>query len=994
MNTSPENPSPEAALDKGCETEERRLETTRVRHQAEAAGRESGEWLRLALSSARAGVWEWNLLTQEVIWSPELFDLLGLPRGSIDPSFNTFTDVIHPADRERTISQFEEAAARGGPFHLELRVIRSDGAEMWFSSVGHVEHDAGGTPVLAMGINQDITARKQVELDAAFWAELGERIRLSADAEELMWTVAQATARHLRVTRCHFVELDEAAGLWLIHRDAHDESVPSIAGQYPATSFSPSMLDEARAGQSLVCADTHADPRTSGEYAAGYEAVDARAFVAIPLLREGCLAAMLVINSQTPRVWSAAEVTLLETVAERTWNVVEKLRLDASLRESEAMREAALDGGRLGVWSWDPLTGQATADRRALDLLGLDLGSFTGDLSVVLERIHPEDRPGVTEALEQAQQPGGEYYAEFRVVLPGGPVRWVAGTGRARLGAEGQVKQIHGVTFDITERKRGELNTRFLLELDTVLAPLAGADEIEQAAVDRLGAHLEIDQCYFGHITGKRVDIRHEYRRGRTSLLGEYDLHDFISTEGQEQAEVVPVVIDDVTTDPRTVSSSANYAAIGVGAFISAPVKYHDHWVGSLNCGSRGPRAWRPDELHLMQDLAARVWPLIEQARVTRALREADRRKDEFLAMLAHELRNPLAPIRNAAQVLKLFGPADPRQQWAREVIERQIQHLTRLVDDLLDVSRITQGKVKITREPLDLATIIHRAVEASRPLIEARHHQLAVAVPPEPVRIDGDLTRLVQVIANLLNNAAKYTEEGGHIRIDATREDGEAVIRVRDNGMGLPADLLPHVFDLFTQADRSLDRSQGGLGIGLTLVRQLVDLHGGRVEARSDGPGQGSEFIVRLPAAPTAVAAAEIAPGERPASAAAARGLKILVVEDNLDLAEMMSFLLELKGHVVRTVHDGPEALKAACAFQPEAVLCDIGLPGMNGYEVAARLREQPAFKETPLIALTGYGQEEARDRAKAAGFDHHLVKPVEPEVLEALLDSLRTVS
>jgi PAS domain S-box-containing protein len=371
-------------------------------------------------------------------------------------------------------------------------------------------------------------------------------------------------------------------------------------------------------------------------------------------------------------------------------------------------------------------------------------------------------------------------------------------------------------------------------------------------------------------------------------------------------------------------------------------------------------------------------------------LREANQRKDEFLAMLAHELRNPLAPIRNAAQVLKLVGPQDANQQWAREVIERQTKHLTHLVDDLLDVSRITRGKVTLVREPLDLATIIHRAIETSRPLIESSRHQLTVVLPPETVRLDGDVTRLVQVVGNLLNNAAKFTEEGGQIRIEAAREGAEAVIRVRDNGLGLPADLLPHVFDLFTQADRSLDRSQGGLGIGLTLVRRLVEMHGGRVEAQSDGPGRGSEFIVRLPAAVADNSTgSDAAVGESARSAP--RALKILLVEDNVDSAEMMSFLLELNGHEVRTAHDGAEALEAARVFEPQVVLCDIGLPGMNGYEVAARLREQPALKQTSLIALTGYGQEDARLRSKAAGFDYHLVKPVEPDALNALLNLIR---
>ncbi len=379
-----------------------------------------------------------------------------------------------------------------------------------------------------------------------------------------------------------------------------------------------------------------------------------------------------------------------------------------------------------------------------------------------------------------------------------------------------------------------------------------------------------------------------------------------------------------------------------------------------------------------------------KQREAEEALRETDRRKDEFLAMLAHELRNPLAPIRNAVQVLKLIGPAEASMERARAVIERQTHHLTRLVEDLLDVSRITQGKVRLTQEPLELQVIINRAVETSRPLIDARRHQLTVVLPPEPVQVEGDLTRLVQIVGNLLNNAAKYTDEGGQIRVEAAAEAGQSVIRVRDNGAGLSADLLPHVFDLFTQADRSLDRSQGGLGIGLTLVRQLVELHGGRVEARSDGPNQGSEFIVRLPTI-SSVTATSTEESSGTSAGLVRSKLRVLVVEDNADSAEMMAFVLELGGHEVRLAGDGLEALEVARAFRPQVVLCDIGLPKMDGYEVAEQLRLQPEFKQARLIALSGYGQEEDRRRARAAGFDYHLTKPVDPEALEALLDSLQ---
>jgi PAS domain S-box-containing protein len=381
---------------------------------------------------------------------------------------------------------------------------------------------------------------------------------------------------------------------------------------------------------------------------------------------------------------------------------------------------------------------------------------------------------------------------------------------------------------------------------------------------------------------------------------------------------------------------------------------------------------------------------ITERKRAEESLREADRRKDEFLAMLAHELRNPLASIRNAAQVMKLLGSADANLRRAREVIERQMQHLTRLVDDLLDVSRITQGKVTLQREPLDLSMIIQRAVETSRPLIDARKHQMTLTLPPKLVRVEGDLTRLVQVLSNLLNNAAKFTDEGGHIRLKAAEESGEAVIRIRDNGMGLPADLLPRVFDRFTQAKRSPDRLQGGLGLSLALVRNLVEMHGGKVEARSEGLGQGSEFIVRLPL--LALAAPGVEESQDKPKRLASNALRVLLVEDNVDSAEMMAFTLRLGGHEVRTAHDGLSALEVACAFRPQVVLCDIGMPGIDGHEVATRLRAQPEFKQTRIIALSGYGQEEDRRRSKEVGFDYHLTKPVEPEALEALLDSLRS--
>jgi signal transduction histidine kinase/CheY-like chemotaxis protein len=365
-------------------------------------------------------------------------------------------------------------------------------------------------------------------------------------------------------------------------------------------------------------------------------------------------------------------------------------------------------------------------------------------------------------------------------------------------------------------------------------------------------------------------------------------------------------------------------------------------------------------------------------------LADADSRKDEFLAMLGHELRNPLAPIRNAVLVLRRLGTSDPDLRRSTDLIDRQVHAMTHLVDELLDVSRITRGKIRLQREPVDLAAVVARGVETARPLLDARRHVVTVNLPPDPIQLHADPTRLAQVIGNLLTNAAKYTHEGGHVELTVERLPGAVVVRVRDDGVGIPADVLPRVFELFTQGDRSPARSEGGLGIGLTLVKTLVELHGGSVEARSEGPGKGSQFVVRLPV-PEPQSPGES--GAKPAGPTPVSPRRVLVVDDNVDAAESLAMLLRVERHEVYTAHDGSTALAAAAAFRPEIVLLDIGLPRMDGYEVARRLRGQDGFQKTLLVALTGYGQEEDRRRAAAAGFDAYLVKPADPAALHELL-------
>lgn len=368
------------------------------------------------------------------------------------------------------------------------------------------------------------------------------------------------------------------------------------------------------------------------------------------------------------------------------------------------------------------------------------------------------------------------------------------------------------------------------------------------------------------------------------------------------------------------------------------------------------------------------------------ALAKLHRRKDEFLAMLSHELRNPLSAIFNALHVLRLDDTGKPIQEKAKSIIERQVGQLAHLVDDLLEVSRVITGGIQLHQQQLEMRGIVDRAVESARPLIDRRKHELSVTLPAEPLWLTGDPTRLEQVVVNLLNNAAKYTDEGGQIRLTVDQEGGDVVLCVRDTGVGIAPELLPRIFDLFTQAERTLDRSQGGLGIGLSLVQKLVELHGGNVEARSGGLGQGSVFIVRLPALyPTTdlVASVEIAQK-------AAQSSRVLVVDDNVDAADMLVMMLQMFGNKVQAVYSGQTAMETAVEYKPDCILLDIGLPDMNGYEVARRLRQLPQTKDMWLIAMTGYGQDSDRQQAQAAGFDHHLVKPVEPQKLQDLLETL----
>jgi PAS domain S-box-containing protein len=688
--------------------------------------------------------------------------------------------------------------------------------------------------------------------------------------------------------------------------------------------------------------------------------------------------------------WFLRDLSAIRRVAET------QSRLAAIVESShDAIISKTLTGR---IVSWNP---------EATRLFGYEASEAIGQPITML--IPPERLSEETTILSRLQR--GERIEEFETIRVGksGERLEVSLSVSPVLDVHGRVVGASKIVRDISARRRAELaarhaqeTTRFLADATAALSELSDF-EAALRRVATLAVPAFADWCAFDvqdpdgtirrlavqHSDAARLDLANElFRRYPPAPADSHGVTRTLSTGKSEWMPSLPdALLEGGARDPEHL---AMMRRLGLKSYICTPIRTPSVRAVLSFATAESGRVYSATDLAVAEDLAHRAAIAIENASLLQALQDADRRKDEFLAILAHELRNPLAPIRNAVHIMRVKGPPVPELQWAREVIERQVLQMTRLVDDLLDVSRITKGKIELRRERVDLASLVHSAVEASRPLIRKWSHQLSVAIPAEPVQLDVDPTRLAQVLLNLLNNAAKYTEENGHIELRAEVQGGDVVIRVTDDGVGIPAEMLPRIFDMFTQVDRSLERSQGGLGIGLTLVQQLVEMHGGTVQARSEGAGRGSEFVVRLPLAVDGQGM--VNPGrDLPAGLALNPPLRVLVVDDNQDAAESLAVLLRHAGCEVRTAHDGVQAVGAASVFKPEAAILDLGLPGLNGFDAGRRIRQELGRGVT-LIAVTGWGQDEDRRRSSAAGFDYHLTKPVELEGLQRLLSRVRS--
>ncbi|GAB6194807.1 PAS domain S-box protein [Lysobacter xanthus] len=624
-----------------------------------------------------------------------------------------------------------------------------------------------------------------------------------------------------------------------------------------------------------------------------------------------------------------------------------------------AQRQLALDAAGLGWWQYDPTTGIVAHDARYAEIYGLE-GDGPRAIEAISALLHPDDAPMLWAAVEAAMDPvePAPYSVEYRIVRPDGRIRWLEAHGVASFrdeGASRTVSNFVGTVADVTERRTAQ---EILREDEARFRKMADAVPQIIWITDAFG-RVEFFNRQWSRYTGLGY-VPATAAETAGTVVHPDDAGITMERFERARASGRPFIVEH-----RIRSASGDYRW-----FLVRAEPEHD-----------------PQSGEIVRWYGASV-DIHDRRTAEQALAETDRRKDEFLATLAHELRNPLAPIRTGLALLGM-GPSAEAAAHTREVMNRQLAHMVRLIDDLLDIARINSDKLELRTEPLDLRSVLDEAIEASRPAIDQARHRLFVSTPPRAMSVVGDRTRLVQVFGNLLSNAAKYTPAGGRIDVSADLEGASAVVRVRDSGVGIEGDALTGVFGLFSQVSSSLGRSQGGLGIGLALVERLVTLHGGDVVADSDGAGRGSVFTVRLPARDRGPDGD--ADGSRLPASPTSAPLDILVVDDNGDAAEMMSTLLQALGHTVRVAHDASEALAAIAARVPRLAFLDIGLPGMDGHELATRIRAGHSGAATTLVALTGWGSRADVDRALASGFDQHMTKPVDARRVAEVLSSVR---
>ncbi|WP_442756246.1 PAS domain S-box protein [Methylocystis sp. JAN1] len=926
---------------------------TTGRKRADEALRESEARLEQALAAANAGVWEFVPATGAFTASARARTLHGLaPDAPMD--YDRALAAVYAEDRPSVQAALAASIEKGAPFKVEYRALQPDGTLRWLSSLAEARGE--GADMRLLGLLHDIDERKRNEVALreseerqAFLLTLTDALRQILDPGEIQAAACRLLGEYLGVNRVAYADI---VGDEFIVRQGYARGVDPFLVRMPIADLGAKLVDSYGRGETVAISNVFAEEGFTEAELERFRTGQITALASVILSKQGRWVGTLCAHNAEPRAWRPLEIVLVREVAERIWSSVERARALAALRESEFRLQLALSSGKIGIYEADVESREAIWDERLRAFWGLP-PDVPVNYGVFMQGIHPGDRSKVERAIGRALDPKGRRNVSFECRVMGladGVERWVAATG-AVFFEEDRAVRIVGTAQDITARKRAEAERQKFVALAEQSGEFIGI------------CSLDYEPLYINPAGAALVGLE----RGRAPHPR---VADFFFPE---DIDFVGKFFERVRRD-------------GHGA---AEIRFRHFATGEA--------LWMSYNLFVLRDdrnepigYATVSRDITERRRAEDALRDADRRKDEFLATLAHELRNPLAPIRNAVHVL-LHG-ADATMRTGRDLallamVERQTEHLIRLVDDLLEVSRITRGKIELKKQRVDLGDVLRHAIETAQPSIDRARHQLRVAMPAEPIEVEVDPVRLAQVFTNLLNNAAKYTEPAGDISVSAERRATEVVVTVRDSGVGIPAEMLPRIFDLFTQVDRTLGRAQGGLGIGLALVKNLLELHGGAVEAQSDGLGRGAAFIVRLPIMPEKTTE-ERMPATASTKTPATR--RILVIDDDHDVADSLVMFLETFGATVQVAYSGAASLDAFASFKPDLVFLDLGMPGMDGYETARRIRAMPEGRDVQLVALTGWGQEQINDRARAAGFDRQLTKPAGFEALQELLGLL----
>jgi PAS domain S-box-containing protein len=941
--------------------------------KAEEALRIAKENLQIVTDSMSAPVTRCSRDLRYLWVSKPYADWIGRPADAIID--RPIMDIIGEQAFEQLRPYFERVLA-GTQVEYEGEVNYRGLGPRWIHAIYTPTFDKSGQPDGWVAVVLDLTDRKRVEEALResehrlrFLSEAGRLLTSSLDYERTLKAVAELAVPAL-ADWCAIDVLREDRSIQrvaVVHRDpAKVELGYELLRRYPLRLEMPEGA-VMRSGQSVLRPEITDDMLVAyardAEHLAILRKLNVKSTMVVPLAARGhILGAISLVSDQPGRRYGPQDLALAEELARTAAVAVDNARLYRSTQEALRQREEVL--ALLDTLQNNAPVGFAFVDRqfrfvRINEALAAINGKPVADhlgrsVREMIPQLWSTLEPLYRQVLDHGRPIINREVTGETPALPGQMRQFQVSYYPVRL--HGHVAGIGVLVTDITERKQAE-----------------------QAVRESEEQHRRIVQTANEGIWMLNADARITFVNPRMAEMLGYPVEEILGKTKWD------FLFEEDQTRTRQLFERRR-----AGITEQADVRFRHR---------NGGEVWTIMAARPVIDAQGRFagaldmfTDVTERKHAEQALQDADRRKDEFLAMLAHELRNPLAPVRNALQIMKMEGVTPENVQEARAMMERQVHHLVRLVDDLLDVSRIQRNRIELRNEALDLATVFARAVEIARPALDAHAQQLCVSLPTPPIRLEGDPVRLAQVIGNLLLNAAKFSDKPGSVALSAEWEADQAVIRVRDTGIGMEPELLPRIFDLFTQGDRSLARSRGGLGIGLTLVKRLVEMHGGTVHASSPGPGQGSEFTVRLPGFPLASASLPTG-GSREELPPVASRRRVLVVDDNVDAAASTAALLRALGHTAHTVHDGPSVLETVRTFRPDVVLLDIGLPGMTGFDVARTLRAQLKNRQMLLVAVTGYGQEEDRRRGRDAGFDHYLIKPVDPAQLCKILSRSQKV-